>query len=194
MSGAADEPGHEAGQEAGHEAQVHDTVEAVVRSQLAKALGGRRGMVEAAVPTLVFTILWLTTRELNLALGVSVAFALLYLKKIDVIELLARPVMPYMHGPLMVTHPSDLFDIVMNASITLGLILASPVLVWQVWGFLSPALYQHERKVVIPVAEGRNLAVLLEAAVRNHILQLRGIHTTREFIERQQQEMNKHGD
>ena len=39
-----------------------------------------------------------------------------------------------------------------------------------------------------------NLAVLLEAAVRNHILQLRGIHTTREFIERQQQEMNKHGD
>ena len=50
------------------------------------------------------------------------------------------------------------------------------------------------RKVVIPVAEGRNLAVLLEAAVRNHILQLRGIHTTREFIERQQQEMNKHGD
>jgi HPr kinase/phosphorylase len=47
------------------------------------------------------------------------------------------------------------------------------------------------RKVVIPVAEGRNLAVLLEAAVRNHILQLRGIHTTREFIARQQSELNK---
>ena len=75
MSGVADEPG----QEAGHEAQVHDTVEAVVRSQLAKALGGRRGMVEAAVPTLVFTILWLTTRELNLALGVSVGSALVLL-------------------------------------------------------------------------------------------------------------------
>jgi hypothetical protein len=52
------------------------TVEAVVRGQLAKALGGRRGMVEAAVPTLVFTILWLTTRELRLALAVSVAAAL----------------------------------------------------------------------------------------------------------------------
>jgi HPr kinase/phosphorylase len=50
------------------------------------------------------------------------------------------------------------------------------------------------RKVVIPVAEGRNLAVLLEAAVRNHILQLRGIHTTREFIERQQMEMKKSAD
>jgi len=47
------------------------------------------------------------------------------------------------------------------------------------------------RKVVIPVAAGRNLAVLLEAAVRNHILQLRGIHSTQEFIARQQSEMNK---
>jgi HPr kinase/phosphorylase len=49
------------------------------------------------------------------------------------------------------------------------------------------------RKVVIPVAEGRNLAVLLEAAVRNHILQLRGIHTTQEFIARQQTELGKKG-
>lgn len=47
------------------------------------------------------------------------------------------------------------------------------------------------RKVVIPVAAGRNLAVLLEAAVRNHILQLRGIHSTQEFIERQQREMEQ---
>jgi HPr kinase/phosphorylase len=42
------------------------------------------------------------------------------------------------------------------------------------------------RKVVIPVAAGRNLAVLAEAAVRNTILQLRGIDTMREFIARQQ--------
>ncbi len=56
-----------------------DTVEAVVRSQLSKALGGRRGMVEAAVPTIMFTILWLTTKELQTALVVSVAAALVLL-------------------------------------------------------------------------------------------------------------------
>ena len=43
------------------------------------------------------------------------------------------------------------------------------------------------RKVVIPVAAGRNLAVLTEAAVRSTILQLRGIDTTSEFVERQHQ-------
>jgi HPr kinase/phosphorylase len=47
------------------------------------------------------------------------------------------------------------------------------------------------RKVVIPVAAGRNLAVLLEAAVRNYILQLRGIHSTAKFMERQRAEIKK---
>ena len=46
------------------------------------------------------------------------------------------------------------------------------------------------RKVVIPVAAGRNIAVLLEAAVRNTILQLRGIDTLQEFMERQRRAMS----
>lgn len=46
------------------------------------------------------------------------------------------------------------------------------------------------RKVIIPVAAGRNLAVLVEAAVRNYVLQLRGIDSTQNFIERQKQIMD----
>jgi len=45
------------------------------------------------------------------------------------------------------------------------------------------------QKAVIPVVAGRNIAVLVEAAVRNHILQLRGIDTYREFVERHRQAM-----
>lgn len=44
-------------------------------------------------------------------------------------------------------------------------------------------------KVTIPVAAGRNLAVLVEAAVRNTILQLRSIDTLRDFMERQRRAM-----
>ena len=47
------------------------------------------------------------------------------------------------------------------------------------------------RKAVIAVDAGRNLAVLVEAAVRNTILQLRGIDTYQEFIERHQKAMLK---
>jgi HPr kinase/phosphorylase len=44
-------------------------------------------------------------------------------------------------------------------------------------------------KVTIPVAAGRNLAVLTEAAVRSYVLQLRGFDSTQEFVERQSQQI-----
>lgn len=47
------------------------------------------------------------------------------------------------------------------------------------------------RKVVIQVIAGRNIAVLVEAAVRNTILQLRGINTYQEFVNKHKDEMNK---
>lgn len=46
-------------------------------------------------------------------------------------------------------------------------------------------------KVRIPVAAGRNLAVLVEVAVRNHILKIRGINPLEQFIQRQQAAIDK---
>jgi hypothetical protein len=48
------------------------TVEQVVRAQLAKALGGPRGIVESAVPTALFTILFLITDDIRTSLIVSI--------------------------------------------------------------------------------------------------------------------------
>ncbi|MDF9717679.1 DUF3159 domain-containing protein [Nocardioides sp. ChNu-153] len=59
-----------------------DTVEALVRRQLAAAFGGARGIVEAAVPTVLFTVLWLSTKDLQLGLVTSLA--------VTVVLLLAR--------------------------------------------------------------------------------------------------------
>ena len=47
------------------------TVEQVVRQRLAEAFGGVRGIVEAAVPTITFTLCYLTTRELTLSLIIA---------------------------------------------------------------------------------------------------------------------------
>lgn len=56
-----------------HQAATAETVEHLVRSKLAEALGGRRGIVESAVPTIAFTLLYVITHELRLALTVSIA-------------------------------------------------------------------------------------------------------------------------
>ncbi|MDX6298727.1 MAG: hypothetical protein QOI51_2584 [Nocardioidaceae bacterium] len=55
------------------------SLETLVRSQLAKALGGTRGMVEGAVPTLGFTVCWIISRDLRLSLVISGALAVVLL-------------------------------------------------------------------------------------------------------------------
>lgn len=57
---------------------------------------------------------------------------------------------------------------------------------------------QHEEvlsvkipKVHIPIAAGRNIAVLVEVAIRNHMLLLRGVNSTKQFTQRQMREMKK---
>ncbi|HRD61348.1 MAG TPA: DUF3159 domain-containing protein [Nocardioides sp.] len=68
-----------------------ETVEAMVRAQMAASLGGRRGIIEAAIPGVLFTILWLVTKDIQLALivgGAGVGIAL-------VIRLVQRSTIQY---------------------------------------------------------------------------------------------------
>ncbi len=73
------------------------SVEQVVRAQLSKALGGRRGMVEAAVPTILFTAVWLTVRDLQTALILSVAAAVVLL----VVRLVQRSTVQFVVNALV---------------------------------------------------------------------------------------------
>ncbi|AFR06004.1 DUF3159 domain-containing protein [Nocardiopsis alba] len=67
------------------------TVEALVRAKLAEALGGKRGMVEAAIPTLAFTISYIVLSELKLSIMLGVGAALL----LGVVRLLQRSSVQY---------------------------------------------------------------------------------------------------
>jgi len=56
-------------------APAYDSVEQLVRAQLATALGGKRGMVEGAVPTVAFTVSWVSTGDLWLSLLLGAGLA-----------------------------------------------------------------------------------------------------------------------
>jgi hypothetical protein len=56
-----------------------DTVEQLVRTKLAEALGGRRGIVESAVPTVLFTVMFVSTHDLRVSLIVSITATVLLL-------------------------------------------------------------------------------------------------------------------
>ena len=63
----------------------HATVEAFVRRQMSESLGGRRGIIEAVVPGIAFTIAWLVTKDITVALiaGGALALAALALRLIQ---------------------------------------------------------------------------------------------------------------
>jgi len=51
---------------------------------------------------------------------------------------------------LVFTHPMDALNLYLQASLLSGVILASPFILFQVWLFIAPGLYQREKRFVIP--------------------------------------------
>lgn len=51
-------------------------------------------------------------------------------------------------GELVYTHPAGFLNTYISLGVYLGIVLASPVILYQLWLFVAPALYKHERKAV----------------------------------------------
>ena len=103
------------------------------------------------------------------AVGIAIGFVLTV--KFHVISILQQPVEPFLNGnKLVYTHPSDPFNITLTVSLAVGLVFAAPVVLYQIWAFVSPALYKHERRVVIPVLVGASLLFCAGVAASFYIL------------------------
>ena len=89
------------------------------------------------------------------AIVVCVVVGFVIVIKFNLLVWMQGPMLPYLHGRrLMNTHPGGGFSIMMQTAIILGVVLALPVVIYQAWLFLSPALHRHEKKVVLPVIFG----------------------------------------
>jgi sec-independent protein translocase protein TatC len=89
------------------------------------------------------------------ALVVGVGAAFVVVLRFDLLTWLQGPVLPYLHGRrLMTTAPGEAFSVLMQSAIMVGIVLASPILIYQVWAFLSPALHRHEKRMAVPVIVG----------------------------------------
>ena len=99
-----------------------------------------------------------------LLVGVAIAFTLVY--RFDLLTWMQGPILPFLHGrKLVYTAPGEGFSILLQTSIMVGIVLALPVLIWQVYAFLSPALHRHEKRIAIPVILGVVLLFIGGAAL-----------------------------
>jgi Protein of unknown function (DUF3159). len=124
--------------------RAHDTVEAAVRAQLSKALGGRRGIFEAAVPTAAFTLCWVLTETLQLSLivsiGTSVLLLLIRLAQRSTPQFVINSLVGIGIGAFFATRSGEAKDVFLpgilyNGGYSVGMLL-SIVVRWPVMGFL----------------------------------------------------------
>jgi sec-independent protein translocase protein TatC len=86
-----------------------------------------------------------------LALVLCSVVGFVVVQKFGVIEILIDPVEGYLpDGRLFYLSPTDPFFITLKLAVLVGIIVAFPIVVYQVWSFLSPALEKHEKRVIVP--------------------------------------------
>ncbi len=72
-------------------------------------------------------------------------------QQFQLVSVLKAPIAPYLlDGKLIVTSPTEPVMIVFKLGFIVGLVLASPVILWQLWAFLAPALYAREKRALVP--------------------------------------------
>ncbi|HEX6433067.1 MAG TPA: twin-arginine translocase subunit TatC, partial [Gemmatimonadales bacterium] len=85
------------------------------------------------------------------AVVVGCAFGLWAVQRFQLVSLLKEPIAPYLtDGKLVVTSPTEPVMIVLKLGLLVGLVLASPIILWQTWAFLAPALYEREKRALVP--------------------------------------------
>ncbi|MFI5233573.1 MAG: twin-arginine translocase subunit TatC [Gemmatimonadales bacterium] len=109
-------------------------------------------------------------RILKSLLAIAIAFVFTFwlttVSGIDVIGIATKPIEPYLHGKhLVFTGPIDPFTILLQAAGVLAVVLAFPVVGYQIWAFLAPALSKKERKVLVPVLFAATVLFLMGIAM-----------------------------
>ncbi len=95
----------------------------------------------------------LRSRLITCFIAVAVGFALSYGFKEQLFRILLKPLLSVMQSSqeLIFTGLPEAFFTYLKVSFLSGLILASPVIVYQFWMFVAPGLYHKERRILIPI-------------------------------------------
>ncbi len=86
-----------------------------------------------------------------IAVAIATGLGFYLVTHYDVLGILIEPIRPFLgDSRLKYLNPMDPFFITLKLAVLVGLLLASPVVIYQAWAFFSPALLSSERRAIIP--------------------------------------------
>lgn len=102
---------------------------------------------------LIAHLIELRKRLLNCIIAVLVIFLALVYFANDIYQLVSAPLIKQMPvgATMIATDVASPFFTPIKLTFMVSLILSAPVILYQVWAFVAPALYKHERRLVVPL-------------------------------------------
>ncbi|MBN3855024.1 twin-arginine translocase subunit TatC [Paraburkholderia sp. Ac-20340] len=109
--------------------------------------------VEREPESLISHLVELRTRIVRAGISVLVPFVCLVYWAPEIFRLLARPLMENLphDGKLIVTDVTGSFFAPMKVTMLVAFIIALPFVLYQLWAFIAPGLYQHEKRLIAPL-------------------------------------------
>lgn len=91
--------------------------------------------------------------------AIGVGFLVCYAFADHLFNILAKPLMKMMPagGSLIFTSVAEAFFTYMKVGFIGGVILTSPFILYQIWAFIAPGLYRHEKRYVVPFVLGGSI-------------------------------------
>ena len=109
-------------------------------------------------------------RLLRIVLAVVIILAILFPFANDIYEFIARPLMEKLPGEMIATGTITPFLTPLKLSLISSIFLAMPFILYQFWAFIAPGLYQHERKMVMPLVVSSTLLFYLGMAFAFYVV------------------------
>jgi sec-independent protein translocase protein TatC len=108
---------------------------------------------DAPQETFISHLIELRSRLLRAIVAVVIVLAALFPFAKDIYAALARPLLRVLpHGSTMIaTDVTGTFLVPLKVTLMAAFLLALPYVLYQAWAFVAPGLYQHEKRLVIPV-------------------------------------------
>jgi len=108
---------------------------------------------EGGEETFISHLVELRNRLIRAGASVIVVFVGLVYWAPDIFRLLARPLLENMPkgGRMIVTDVTGSFFVPMKVTMLVALVIALPIVLYQVWAFVAPGLYQHEKRLIGPL-------------------------------------------
>ncbi|SNS39254.1 Sec-independent protein translocase TatC [Granulicella rosea] len=104
----------------------------------------------------------LRKRLIRMILFLLAGFGVAWLFRVQLVNYLQKPLTD-IGLKMTMTHPTDALNLYIKASVVFGAIIASPFILYQVWLFISPGMYAHEKRYVWPFM-GATVTLFLSGA------------------------------